>query len=287
MDFALLVNRRAGSTEPDLVERARRALATAGRVAVREMVGTDTGRIAAEHPGARLVVLGGDGTLHVAVCELWEADALDGVELALVPAGTGNDFARGIGLPLDFDEALLVAATGSPRRLDLIEGNDNVIVNAAHAGVGAEAARLAEPVKSVAGPAAYPLGAAAAGAIQSGWQVRVEAGGEAVFDGTALLVGICNAPSIGGGTTLCPGADPADGLLDVVVTGATGPVARAGFAAALQQGEHLDRDDVVCVRATTVEISGDPLRYDVDGEVGDEQATSSWRVAPGALQFVT
>ncbi len=288
MDFLLLANRKAGAVDDDLVDRVRRRLARSGRVDVIEMVGNDTAGVARQHPGARLVVLGGDGTLHVAVQELWEGGELGAAELALVPTGTGNDFARGVGIPLDVEPAATLAATGAARPVDVIAGDGIVAVNAIHAGIGAEAARLAQPLKAVAGPAAYPLGAAAAGVTETGWGARVTADGVPVGEPgeRVLMVGVCNAPSIGGGTRLCPAADPADGLLDLVVATATGPLDRAGFAAALRRGEHVDRDDVAHVQARKVTISGDPMRYDVDGEVGEPRATATWRIEPAAARIV-
>ncbi len=288
MDFLLLANRKAGAVDDDLVDRVRRRLARSGRVDVIAMVGNDTAGVARQHPGARLVVLGGDGTLHVAVQELWEGGELGAVELALVPTGTGNDFARGVGIPLAAEPAAALAATGTARPVDVITGDGIVAVNAIHAGIGAEAARLAQPLKAVAGPAAYPLGATAAGVTETGWEVTVTADGAQVGRAgePVLMVGICNAPSIGGGTRLCPAADPADGVLDLVVATATGPLDRAGYAVALRRGEHVDRDDVAHVQAREVTISGDPMRYDVDGEIGEPQATASWRIEPGAVRIV-
>ncbi len=288
MDFLLLANRKAGAVDEDLVDRVRRLLARSGRVDVVDMIGNDTAHMARQHPGARLVVLGGDGTLHVAVQELWEGGGLGAVEVALVPTGTGNDFARGVGIPLDVEPAAALAATGAARPMDVIAGDGIVAVNAIHAGIGAKAARLAQPLKAVAGPAAYPVGAAAAGVTETGWEVAVTADGAPVgsLGQRVLMVGICNAPSIGGGSRLCPGADPADGLLDLVVATATGPLDRAGYAVALRRGEHVDRDDVAHVQAREVTISGDPMRYDVDGEIGEPRATATWRIEPAAVRIV-
>ncbi len=286
MRTVLLYNSKAGGTDDGLVDALQKRL-DARAV---DMIGSDVAQVAASHGEARIVLLGGDGSLHVAVQQLWDADRLGATELALIPTGTGNDFARGVGIPLDADGAADLARGGDARRFDIVAGSDGqVAVNALHAGIGAEAARAAEPMKNVLSAAAYPMGAMVAGATEGGWKVEVHADGEpmAGFGDEALLVGIANGPSIGGGSPLCPQADPADGLLDVVVAGTTGVLDRVAFAAALRKGEHLDLDDVVHARATEVVIEGDPMRYDIDGEVDDEPRPSgSWRVVPGALRLV-
>ena len=97
-----------------------------------------------------------------------------------------------------------------------------------------------------------------------------------------LMVAVCNGRTIGGGTPLAPDAAVDDGLLDVLVVTATGPAARAGFAAALRTGEHLDRPDVVHRRATHVAIAGDPVGVNLDGELVDDVAVAELRVRPGA-----
>ncbi|WP_448639135.1 diacylglycerol/lipid kinase family protein [Geodermatophilus sp. URMC 63] len=113
--------------------------------------------------------------------------------------------------------------------------------------------------------------------------MRVTVDGAVVTDGDTpvLMAGVCNGPTIGGGTALAPGADPGDGLADVVVSTATGPAARAAFAAALLTGRHPARDDVV-VRGREVTVSGEPVELDADGELQDPVTARTWRLEPAA-----
>jgi diacylglycerol kinase family enzyme len=94
-----------------------------------------------------------------------------------------------------------------------------------------------------------------------------------------LMAAVCTGRTIGGGTPLAPGALPDDGLADVVVSTATGPVARAAFATALLAGRHVDRDDVVVVRGREVAFSGPPVDLNADGELEDAVRSRTWRVA--------
>ena len=168
--------------------------------------------------------------------------------------------------------------------LDLVVDDDGgVVVNAVHLGVGAEAAERASGLKGRLGKAAYAVGGVLAGAGAAGWSLRVVVDGDPLdLDGEALMVGVANGRTIGGGAELAPGAEPDDGLLDVVVATSTGPLARLGFGAALRGGDHVGRDDVLTVRGRAVTVSGDPFPLNADGELSGPLAARTWTVEPGA-----
>ena len=290
MDQLLVVlNRGAGTADDESVEAALAALRTGADVAVAATA--DPAELAGavgDRGGRRLVVLGGDGSVHAAIRALDRAGGLDaGEPLGIIPRGTGNDLARFLGIPLDPVEAAAVVLAGSPRQLDLLRDDaGGVVVNAVHAGVGARASAEAVRFKDRLGVAAYPLGAAIAGVTADDDRLRVEADGVVVASGDwaadgrtdVLMVGVCNGPTIAGGTPLAPGALVDDGLADVVVCTATGPVARAAFAAALLSGTHVERPDVVVVRAREVTFSGGPVDLVADGELEEAVAARTWRV---------
>jgi diacylglycerol kinase family enzyme len=282
--FAVLVNAKAGTVEQEAVDRAVAALARHGPARV--LPGdVDLDEVVDD----RLVVAGGDGSLHAVVARLHEEGRLAGTPIGLVPLGTGNDFARGAGLPLDPAEAAERAATGSPCSWDLlVDDAAGVVVNAVHAGIGADAAARSERLKGRLGPLAYPLGALAEGVRVDGWHLTVEVDGRPLdLPGhEVLLVGVGNGSCIGGGTALFPGARGDDGRLDVVVSCATGPAARAAFALALRKGEHLERDDVVAVRGTTARVAGDAIGLDADGELAGAVTDRTWTLRPGAWSLV-
>ncbi|GAA3113759.1 hypothetical protein GCM10020001_036130 [Nonomuraea salmonea] len=167
-----------------------------------------------EHPDRDPVVLGGDGTLHTLVATLSERDELATRTVGLIPLGTGNDLARGLGIPLDPVEAARAAASGRPRPLDLLRDDEGgIVVNAVHIGVGVEAARTATPLKPVLRRFAYAVGSLVAGARTKGLPLKVEVDGQVVADGRrrVLMVGIGNGTSIGGGTPSPPTPAPPTG----------------------------------------------------------------------------
>ena len=286
----VVLNAQAGAVHEEALEAVLTALRAGAEVEVaRTASPQELGTALAGRGDSRVVVVGGDGSLHAVLNALHTADALDPADpIGLIPLGTGNDLARTLGIPLDPVSAAGVVLSGAPERLDLFAEHGgrtgSVVANAAHMGIGAQAAGAAANFKEALGAVAYPLGAAIAGITAAGWGLRVEVDGVAVSDGEdrLLMVGVCNGRTIGGGAPLAPQASPSDGLADVVVCRAVGPVARVGFAAALREGEHLSRADVELVRGRQVSVSGEPFPLNADGEVTDNVPARTWIVRPGA-----
>ena len=289
-DWFVIANADAGTAEDAAVALAVAALAEHGAVRLcRTASPAELDTALDSAAGATVVVAGGDGSLHAILERLHGRGEAATRAVGLVPLGTGNDFARGYGLPLDPAGAAARLVAGVPRPVDLIEyDGGGVVVNAAHAGVGAVATARAEGLKNRLGRLAYPLGALLAGARAEGWSLAVEVDGRTVeLPGTTtLLVGVGNGPYIGGGTALFPGARPEDGRLDLVVCTATGTSARAAFGLALERGTHLDRDDVVSTTGTVVRISGEPVGHNIDGELQPAVTDRTYRLLPAGWRLV-
>jgi len=286
----VVANADAGTAEDGAVALAVARLAEHGPVRLRRTA--SSGEIDSaldEAADATVVMAGGDGSLHAVVERLHARGEAATRPVGLIPLGTGNDFARGYGLPLDAVEAAARLVAGVPRPVDLLtHDGGGVAVNAAHAGVGAEATERAAGLKDRLGRLAYPLGALLAGAQAEGWSLTVDVDGKTLDlpSSPTLLVGVGNGPYIGGGTALFPGAGHDDGHLDVVVCNASGRAARATFGVALERGTHLRRDDVVAATGTVVRISGDAVAHNVDGELEPAVAERTYRLLPGAWRLV-
>lgn len=286
----LVANAQAGTAEDEAIEAARAVLAEQADVEVLRPAGLrELEQALGQLNGRGLVVAGGDGSIHVVVRALLHHDPalLAGTPIGLIPLGTGNDLAAGLGIPTDPVKAAQVCLSAPPRRLDLlVTDHGDVVVNAAHAGLGAAAAERSEGMKHSLGGLAYPLGALIAGVREAGWDLEVTVDGTRVHAGPTLMVGIANAPYIGGGTPLCPLAQPDDGRLDAIVVCAVGPAARVAFGAALRAGTHLERDDVLHIRGCTVTVAGEPVAHDLDGELVGELESCMYTVRPGAWQLL-
>ena len=246
----------------------------------------DIDKVVGERDERDVVVAGGDGSLHALVQVLHRRDELGALTLGLIPLGTGNDFARGVKLPLDPVAAARVVTAGRTERIDLlVDDTDGVVVNAVHAGAGAAAATEAKPLKQRLGKLGYVAGAVIAGFKVQGDRVQVLADGRMLADGQrrVLQVGIGNGPYIGGGTALTPDADPTDGEVDVMVSFSVNRKDRLRYAIHLRRGTHEERHDVQIVRARTVEIQGHPFQCNADGEVSGPVLHRRWEVRPQAL----
>jgi YegS/Rv2252/BmrU family lipid kinase len=247
----------------------------------------------------RIVVAGGDGSLHAVVSALHRRRELADHVLGLLPLGTGNDFARTLGIPLDPAEAAEAFVKGTVQKMDLIVDEvGEIVVNNVHLGAGADAgkrgARWKERLGSIGvgrlnlGKLGYPIGAAMTAMRPPTLRVRVEVDGEVVadIDEPVLMVALGNGASVGGGTELTPDADPSDGWIDVMIATPAGLVDRAAYAARLPFGSHQQHDDVQSVRGSTVSVSGTPFWCSADGELYGPERHRSWHLERRAYRMV-
>ncbi|WP_244930309.1 diacylglycerol kinase family protein [Nocardioides sp. W7] len=301
MDPLLVItNNGAGPSDEEPLERALAVLREQASV---EVVGTSNpGELdgALTRAGSRrIVVAGGDGSFHAVVAALYRRNDLAGSVLGLLPLGTGNDFARGTGIPLDVEDAAKVVLEGRVAPMDLIVDEvGEIVVNSVHAGAGAQASRRGARWKTRLhavgvgkanlGKLGYPIGAALAALEPPYVRVRVEVDGQVVcdFDQPVLMVAVGNGSSVGGGTELTPDADPSDGRVDVMISRAIGPLARFGYVAQLVRGTHGNRDDVIELRGSTVSIRGEEFWCSADGEIYGPERSRTWRVEPAAYSMI-
>lgn len=279
----LLVNRNAGRVDDEATGLVCRLLAEAGALDVAVTSEPEEAEDVVRSLGDRtLVVAGGDGTLHDALNRLDRNGMLGETCVGVVPLGTANALARGIGLRLDTPSACRTVVTGGPRPLDLLESDDRVIANDVHTGIGVVAQGRVAVAKRVIGRFAYPVVNAATALRTDGWRIRVELDGDVLVgeDEPSLAVGVGNTPVIGNGTEVWPGARPDDGLLDVVVALAGPRRSRVALGAAVARAAHVGRHDVRAATGSDVRITGGPGRHNADGELWHGVSEATYRVRP-------
>jgi YegS/Rv2252/BmrU family lipid kinase len=278
-------------------------------------------RAALERGCATIAAVGGDGTLSAAANGFFEpcAGLSEGVwpravnpeaSLALLPAGTGDDFARGLTggrrEPLEAWVARLVRhqrdeaqPAETTRRVDLLLGSVDggahgfVCLNAATLGIGAEvAARVAaqgRAVRRLPGEARFALAALPRLAAWRDRHVRVTVDGR-VWEacGTNLLA-VVNGTYAGGGMNFSPEASLTDGLLDVLVVCRISRPALLRELARVHTGGHLHNPNVKLTRAAHVRVetldAADALGIEADGDVRGH-TPAEFRVMPAALRVV-
>jgi YegS/Rv2252/BmrU family lipid kinase len=274
--IALISNPESGSGEA--LEAAERLEAAGAEVETFEPA--DSGR-AARAGADRIAVAGGDGSIGCAAAAAAEAE----VPLAVIPAGTANDFARAYSLPDDLGEAVALATKGSvTKRIELAWMGDRPFVNAASAGLAPAAAERAHGLKRALGPAAYAVGAVRAATTASPIRCRATCEGSELFAGDAWQVTIASSGSFGGGSDV--NADPQDGKLDLVVLEAGPRVALARRAYGLRSGSLEEQDGVASHRCPSIDLDVPAgTSFNVDGEVL-ESGPVSFTVRPAQVELV-
>jgi YegS/Rv2252/BmrU family lipid kinase len=291
----MITNADAGSSEQETLDVALEVLREHASVEVCATGNPGELDGALHRAGSRpIVVAGGDGSIHAVVSALHRRHDLADRVIALLPLGTGNDFARTVGIPLDPGEAAMSIVTGKQRPMDLIVDElGEVVVNNVHAGASTAASRRGATWKKRLSPVklgilGYPIGAAISAVKPPFVRLHIEVDGEVVadMDRHVMMVAIGNGATVGGGTAVTPDADPQDGKVDVMVSFATGPLSRIGFVAHLVRGSHEQRNDVTCIRGTQVTVTGEDFWITADGEISGPESRRTWHLEPGAWTMI-
>jgi diacylglycerol kinase (ATP) len=267
----LRVFRRAGFTPevlpaltgPDAEQQARKAVAAGTRA---------------------VVAVGGDGTVHAAL----QAVAGTSTPLAMIPAGTGNDLVRALGGPADPGAAARAAAedlaAGTIRAVDAGRTGDRWWATVLCCGFDSAVSDRANRMRWPRGRRRYDVAVLAELARLRPRELTL------VLDGVpqtvpVTMVAVGNTAWYGGGMKICPGADPADGLFDVTVVGATTRLELVRTKPRLMSGTHVDHPSVSVFRAARVELSSPGVTTYADGEpVAPLPAVAE--CVPGALRVV-
>lgn len=284
-EWVVLVNPAAGR-RPVSPERVAEALERQGVKAWVELVdGVEEMRSAVQavaSSSSRLAVVGGDGTVGLAVDTLLGLEPSEPPLLGVLPGGSGCDLLRMFGIPQDLDRAARHLQGGGEYSMDVGvlkgEWGRRRFVNVAQAGVGAAAAESAPRLPRAFGAARYPAAFAARLPAFPACDVEVAGPGRG-YRGPALAVIFANAQFFAGGWNVAPRASVVDGLLDVQVFRARKTQAPA-LVPKIVKGVHLGHPAVrrlvlASFRLTTevpwpVEADGDhlgntPVVVDVEG----------------------
>jgi len=236
-------------------------------------------------PAEALVLVGGDGMVHLGVQMASET----GVALGIIPSGTGNDVARHLGIPLRVEGALehLLEALGrAPRVIDqgVSEGPDGSVIPfvcVLSAGFDAIVNERANTLRFPKGRHRYTLALLIELARLRPINYRVILDGEDL-SGEYLLVAVANARSFGGGMKVTPDAELDDGLFDVLLVR---PLSRLSFLRIYPrvfQGTHITDPRVVLRRAAQVSIDATGVVAYADGEAMSPLPITA-RVQPSSL----
>jgi YegS/Rv2252/BmrU family lipid kinase len=284
-------NGKTGKRWPEIA-RAAHAAGLRGEAIFSERPGQlgDLAREAADEGASLLVVVGGDGTVHEVVNGI---AGREGIELALIPCGTGWDFARTHEVPKRLDGALRIAKGGQARPFDLgratyrADGSEQTawFANMASVGMsGAVAAKANSTTKALGAKTSYLY---ALGTVFARWknvELRVRVDEEernGLMEDTIVAVG----RYLAGGMMITPDAEPDDELFDVLLIGDLTKTELVRVMPKIYRGTHLPHPKGEVIRGRTVSIEADdPLPIQLDGE---QPGTTPVRfeIAPAAIRL--
>ena len=254
----------------------RRLLAECG-VEIEEIHSNATGDLeykvfAAASAGAeRIIVAGGDGSVHEAVNGILRSASR--TALGVIPLGTGNDFAKACSIPLHWEDAtrLLADRIGSDmplRYIDTGRMNDRYFANGAGIGFDAKINQIARSIRLPLGDLVYLIAV-----FQGVWdgvitpQIRMRYD-DKHYDGSVTLVEVCNGDSVGGMFQIAPMARNDDGFLDLVFVKPVGRLRIFALLPRLINGTHISAPEVTCAPVNSVSlVAEEPVPSHLDGEI--------------------
>lgn len=245
--------------------------------------------VAWERGERRFVVAGGDGTAGEVLNGVLPAALSAGERpwLGFLPLGTGNSFLKDFG-PGDMDHALAALRQDRARACDAVRlvyaGGERYFTNIVSMGFAAEVARVTNRHLKPLGALGYLVGVFLTTLAMRTHRLPYRVDDGPLRDGPLTMLNLCNSQYTGGNMHMAPGADTADGLLDLVHVGVMG---RASLLATLPRiftGTHVEHAAVSVLR-------GRVLHFEVEGEVpvtvdGESLELRPVRVEvlPGALE---
>ncbi|MEU2543739.1 diacylglycerol kinase [Streptomyces iakyrus] len=272
-EITLFVNPTAGRGRgAHAAQPAASALRAAG-FSVRTVLGEDAAdalvraRAAVEGGTGALIAVGGDGMAGLAL----RAVAGTRTPLGLVAVGTGNDFARALGLPVREPAAAgrMIADAlkcGRIRDIDLGRVGDRWFGTVLASGFDSRVNDRGNRMRWPAGRLKYDLAVIAelTGFRPVPYRIRLDDG--EVREVEATLVAVGNGSSYGGGMRICPGADLTDGLFDITVVGECSRATLLRVFPRVYRGTHVGHPKVTVLRAARVEIAAEDVTGYADGE---------------------
>lgn len=228
-----------------------------------------------------VVAIGGDGTVNETASGLVNSET----DLGIMPNGSGNGLARGLGLPISIRRSAKLITTGQTRSIDVGQIGHRYFFVIAGLGLDAMIGKRFEQGK-IRGPAPYYIAGVREFFRYQAPEYEIEFEGQTIRT-RALLVAIANTQQYGNNAIIAPNARPNDGLLDLAIIEPTSFVSAVYHLPSLFTGR-IDRTPFTRIyRATKFKIYREfPAPYTLDGEVFEGKNQISVTMLPRALKVV-
>ena len=232
-----------------------------------------------------VIAVGGDGLAHEVANGLLAAGA-GHTALGVVPAGSGNDFAKLTGVYRhDAARAVGRLVTAAVRRFDVGSVFGEYFVNTLGFGFGPEVVRIRNLMPGLKGFLSYlvPVLKAFGGFVPPEYEVQSV---ERTERGAIMMLEVCNGTTAGGSYRFAPDADPADGMLDACLIRRVGLTRFLRALPRVMRGTHTTMKEVAVwrTRELTIRSPRVPLLAHLDGELRDPKVHEcTVRVEPARL----
>lgn len=215
-----------------------------------------------------IIAAGGDGTLYEVVNGMAERDNLP--PLGVFPVGTTNDFARGLGIPRNWEDYCDLVIRQQTRPIDVGKANDRYFINIAGGGTLTELTYdVPSRLKTMIGQLAYYIKGVEKMVSLSPQELIINAEGQETIHDEFMIFLITNTNSVGGFEKLAPGARIDDGLLDVIALKKCNLAEFVRLVSLALRGEHFNDKKVVYFRTSSMEVtSPGKVLLNLDGELG-------------------
>lgn len=250
---------------------------------------TAMAREAAQSGVPLVIAVGGDGTLH----EVVNGVLGSGATVGLIPFGTGNDFARALGLFGSLETACKALTEGVVKHIDIgviegvgTEGKRHFLVLTGTGFDARTAQTVNEGVKHLSGPLAYVWGAILTLRNFDPFALTLTLDDQPPRKVQAMFASFANTETTGGGMKIAPGATIDDGVLDICLVETVSKPTLLYQLSQVFSGKHVHHPSVTMLRAKTISVDADPPQpLLIDGEVcGTTPATIT--LLPAALPFL-
>jgi len=212
-----------------------------------------------------LIAVGGDGLVNLCLQKVAEKN----VVLGVVPAGTGNDFARAVGFyGKSVSEIFSIILNRTPEKVDLgkivTKSGDRWFVQVLSTGFDAVVNSVANRVKWPKGKSKYTIATiiVLSRFRKIAYKIQID---DQILDQDVMLLSVANGECYGGGMRICPGASNSDGVFDILVVRPVSKLVLLTIFPKVFKGNHIPHPKIDFYQGRKIKLSGDALAY-ADGE---------------------